>query len=134
MNIVETSGPMELTISGIQLATLELSEEYMEFFEDEEYTLVGVEMKAENTSEDDISFYPDQAVLTTDVGDQVDAEMLLSDDVGGDFFGPTNKKGAIYFLFHTDPSEINSVKLIIDGAHDDDFERVGDDLKIDLEF
>lgn len=137
MDINETreSGPMELTIQSIQSGNLVVSDEFKDMFDGkDELTMINVEMRVENTSEDNVSWYPDQAVMTTNAGDQVDADPLLSDSVGGEFFGPTNQEGSVLFLLDTLAEEIESVKLIINGPHDEDFETIGDDLEIELSF
>ncbi|MFA1819593.1 hypothetical protein ACDX78_05220 [Virgibacillus oceani] len=137
MDLNETydSGPMELTIHSIQSGNLVVSDEFKDMFDDkDEVTMISVDMKAENTSEDTLSWYPDQAVLTTNAGDQVDADLFFSDSVGGEFYGPTNQEGNVLFMLDTPAEEIEKVKLIINGAHDEDFETIGDDLEIELSF
>ncbi|WP_090865640.1 DUF4352 domain-containing protein [Oceanobacillus limi] len=134
MEEVFTSGPMEITITGVQTAELEPSESYGDFFDNKEkVTIVTVGMKAENTSEDTISIYPDQSTLTTNAGDQVEADLWLSDSIGGEFFGTTNKEGEVIFQLDTPAEEIESIKVIMDGAHDDNYESVGEELQIELE-
>lgn len=128
------SGPMSLTINAIQLGELEVAEDYKEIFDDKDkLTVVTIQMKAENSSDDTIGFYPDQATITTDAGDQVDADMLLSEQVGGDFIGKVKKEGQVFFLVDTPASEIGQVNLIIDGAHNEDFEEVGKQIKLSFE-
>lgn len=132
---VHENGPMKLTITGIQLGELEPSADYIDMFDGKEkLTTVTVGMTAENTSEDTVSFYPDQAVLTTNAGDQVDADLFLSGDVGGDFFGKVKKEGEVIFLLDTPVEEIESGKLIINGSHDENLDRLGEDMQIELEF
>ncbi|WP_067727710.1 hypothetical protein [Oceanobacillus damuensis] len=132
---IATSGPMELAITGIQAGELEPDDVYIDLFDGKEkVTIITVGMKAENTSEDTTSMYPDQAVLTTNTGDQVDADLFLSDSVGGEFFGPVNKEGEVLFQLDTPASEIENIKLIISGAHDENFESVGEDVQIELSF
>ncbi|NBJ71107.1 MULTISPECIES: DUF4352 domain-containing protein [Clostridia] len=135
MDELVESGPMKLTITGIQNATLEPGEEYKQMFDNKDkLTVITVGMKVENTSEDTISFYPDQATLTTNAGDQVEADMLMSDDVGGDFFGPTKKEGKIIFKLDTPAEEIKDIKLIINGASDENLETLGDKIELPLSF
>jgi|SRR5690625_4528761 len=137
MDLDETyeSGPMDLTIHSIQSGNLVISDEFKDVFDGkDEITMISVEIRAENTSEDNVSWYPDQAVMTTNAGDQVDADLLFSDSVGGEFFGPTNQEGNVLFMLDTMAEEIESVKLIINGPHDEDFQTIGDDLEIDLSF
>ncbi|ATB52694.1 hypothetical protein [Caldibacillus phage CBP1] len=135
INQTVKSGPMNLTISAIQAAVLEPNESYKDLFEGKDkVTIVTVEMKAENTSDDTIGFYPNQAVMTTDAGDQVDADMVLSDDIGGDFIGKVKKEGNVIFQLDRDPNEFNKIKLVIEGSHDENFNQVGEKLTIDLSF
>lgn len=135
MTDVYENGPMNLTITGIQLGELEPSEEYAYMFDEKEkVTTVTVGMKAENTSDETVSFYPDQAVLTTNAGDQVDADLMLSGDVGGDFFGKVKKEGEVIFLLDTPVEEIETGKLIISGSHNENLDDLGEELQIELEF
>lgn len=129
------NGPMNLTITGVQVGTLEPSEDYKDMFDGKEkLTTITVGMNAENTSDETVSFYPNQAVLTTNAGDQVDADLFLSGDVGGDFFGEVKKEGEVIFLLDTPAEEIESGKLIINGSHDENIDRLGEDLQIELGF
>ncbi|MED3737249.1 hypothetical protein [Virgibacillus pantothenticus] len=129
------NGPMKLTITGIQSATLEPSEDFKEMFEGKDkLTMINVGMKAENTSDDTVSFYPDQATLTTNAGDQVEADLVLSEQVGGDFFGKTKKEGDVIFKVDTPAEEIKDIKLIIDGASDENLESLGDSIELPLSF
>lgn len=134
LNYVVQSGPMNLTINAIQTATLDVSQNYKEFFGKDQVTIVTVEMKAENTSEDTISFYPDQAVLTTNTGEQVESDIFLSDDVGGDFYGKVNKKGDVIFVLESPAEDITDIKLIIDAAIDEDWNALSNNLQVELSF
>ena len=91
-------------------------------------------MKAENTSEDTISFYPDQAVMTTNTGEQVESDIFLSDDVGGDFYGKVNKKGNVIFVLESPAEDITDIKLIINAAIDEDWNSLSNNLQVELSF
>lgn len=133
LNETTESGPMKLSVTAIQLANLEVAEDYKEMFDNKDkVTVITVEMKAENTTDETISFYPDQATLTTDTGDQQDADMLLSDSVGGDFFGKVNKEGNVIFIVKSPAEEIGEINLIISGSHDEEFENQGEDVKLTI--
>ena len=127
------SGPMKLNVSAIQLANLEVAEgqEYM-FEEKDKVTVITVQMEAENTVDETISFYPDQATLTTDTGDQKDASLLLSDAVGGDFFGKVKKEGNAIFLVDTPAEEIGEITLNINGSSDESFMDLGEKIKMTI--
>jgi hypothetical protein len=135
MNELVENGPMKLTITGIQSATLEPAADYKGMFDNKDkLTVITVGMKAENTSKETVSFYPDQATLTTNAGDQVDADPLLSDEVGGDFFGPTKKDGKVIFQLDTPAKEISEIKLVIPGASNENLDSLGKDIKLPLSF
>ncbi len=136
VNENKASGPIEISITGIQLAKLKVAKDMKELFDNkEELGVITVGMTVENTDDSDVSIYPDQAVLTTDSGVQVDADVLLSDDVGGDFHGEVTKEGEVIFLLDLPVDEIKDIKLIINPAHDEEFESYEeDDLQIPLSF
>lgn len=135
LNQTVQSGPINLTINAIQTATLEPSESYKEMFDGKDkVTIVTINLSVENTSDDTIGFYPDQGVLTTNTGEQANAEMFMSDEVGGDFYGKVKKEGNVIFQVNSEAKEITQLKYIIDGAHDADFNSLGDQLQIDLSF
>lgn len=135
INKVVKSGPMNLTINAIQIGNLEVAEDFRDTFDGKEkITAITVEMKVENTSEDTISFYPDQATLTTNTGNQVEADLSFSDNVGGDFYGKVNKEGNVVFFVDSPAEEIKNIKLIIDGAVNENLDSLSDQLKIELSF
>ncbi|HLR03649.1 MAG TPA: hypothetical protein VK111_12965 [Virgibacillus sp.] len=125
------SGPINLNVDALQVGELEVSEDYQEFFDGkDEVTTITISMNVENTDDNTNGFYPDQATITTDAGDQVDADMLLSDEVGGDFIGKVKKDGQVIFTVDSDADEINEINLFIDGTHDEDFENIGEDIEM----
>ncbi|WP_188455679.1 hypothetical protein [Virgibacillus oceani] len=125
------SGPVKLNVSGIQIGDLEVNEDYLDMFDGKKkVTVITLKMKAENTSDDTIGFYPDQATITTDTGDQADAAMFFSDNVGGDFIGKVHKEGDVMFLVDSPAKDIGKVNLIVDGAHDEGFESVGEKVEM----
>ena len=70
----------------------------------------------------------DQGVLVVG-SEQVDLGeyMFLSGDVGGEIYPGVEKRGSVAFgLKRTTVQEIQSARLIIDPAHDDDFENTCD--------
>ena len=81
---------------------------------------VVVDMKAENTSEQDISFHPNQSIIVTDTGEQVESEMFLMGEAGGDFLGKVTKEGQTWWLLKNLDPDIKSLKLIISPPHTTD--------------
>jgi hypothetical protein len=90
----------------------------------------------ENTSDRLMAVYPDQGtiVVGSEQTNLVDY-FLLSGEVGGDIYPGVIKEGALVFgLKRTTVGDIKGVKLIIDSAHDEDFNRPCDrDYVFDLD-
>ena len=129
-----TSGPFSVTINKIQVSDIMTSEELKSMFDGkDEITSIAMSVKVENTSDDELNFYPDQSKLTTDTKEQIEAEILLSDSVGGEFKGQIIKEGTIIFGANSKADDINKLTLFIDGPSNQDFDRVGEDLKIDID-
>lgn len=82
---------------------------------------IVVNFKVE-TPERDISIYPNQATLTTNDGQQIDASLMDSEDIGGDLMKGANKEGNVVFYVPTlsDPSDITSIRLKFSGNYDTD--------------
>ena len=132
LNIPANNGPVNATLDKIQLATLETSEDYKDTFDGEDkVTIVTIEASTENTVDETTNYYLDQAKLVTDTGQQVDASLLFSDDVGGEFLGKVKKNGNIIWILKNDEN-IKKVTLHVSGASNDNFDRVGEDLKIEI--
>lgn len=119
------SGPIHISISTIQLGQFKINKNMQELFDNkEEVGIITVKMTVENTEDKNVSIYPDQAILTTNTGEQIDADVWLSDDVGGDFYGKVSKKGDVVFLLDLPVEEVNEIKLIIDPASDENYESL----------
>ncbi|WP_010305457.1 hypothetical protein [Kurthia senegalensis] len=128
-------GPMKLDISKVQVYDVKLNDEYKPQFDNKEVIhVIAFKAKAENTSEDTIGFYPDQAQIVTDTKEQVEASMLFSGEVGGDFIGKVEKEGTIVFLLEKEVADVKEVKLAIEGPHDENFDRVGKNITAEFKF
>lgn len=84
---------------------------------------VGVRFKLENTTTGKFTTYPDQAVLVTSTGEQIDApSMLASDHLGGEIDNGVIKEGnVIWYLKRGHAADIKWIKLKFDtrvGAED----------------
>ena len=84
---------------------------------------VGVKFQIENTTDGKFSTYPDQATLVTSTGEQVEADMSVSDNLGGEIDKGVVKEGdVIFYLERGAAEEITWVKLswnAREGAEDD---------------
>lgn len=128
------SGPITLTIEKVNGVSGKLKGQMAEMLETEEIEYIQVDMKVSNSSEEDVSFYASQAVLTTDTGEQLEPDMLLSDHIGGEYLGQVNKEGtSFYILQNSKAEEVNSITLHHDAPHENEnFESLGEKLEIDV--
>lgn len=77
---------------------------------------VGVQFKIENTTEGKFVTYPDQATLVTSTGEQVEADMIYSEDIGGEIDKGVIKEGdVIFYLKRGNADKIEWVKLSWNG-------------------
>lgn len=133
LGIATKLGPMNFKINSVQTSRLMIDEASRGMFEDkEEVTLIMLGVDVENTSDETVSFYPDQAVLTTSTGEQIDAEMMFVEQVGGDFIGKVKKSGEIVFLAESDPKEITQIKYIVEGPSDANFEPLAEQYTVEI--
>ena len=100
----------------------------------DEVVTVVFKTEIENTSDKDVSFYIDQAKLITNTKQQVEPNMILSDDVGGDLLGKVKKEGnIIYSLKNIKAEDLKTLELRIDAPVDaSTFEALGDNIKLNL--
>ncbi len=68
-----TSGPIEGNFESVKAGTFSFDDENKETI-----NIVTTVIKTENTSDDEASFHSFSATLTTDTGNQIDAEMMLN--------------------------------------------------------
>lgn len=134
INETQVNGPFEITLLHSQLSQLQPSPDYVNLFGGEDLALITFQIEVTNTSPDTNSIYPNQGTAVTDNGHQVDAALLLSDDVGGDFYGEVTKTGDVFFIYDGDASEVSSVRYIIRSSHGEDFESFGEDLEFIVNF
>src|SRR5699024_11027919 len=80
--------------------------------DEQDADVVGVKFTIENTSDYKFDTYPDQAELVTSTGEQIDADMVLSDDIGGTIDKGVIKEGDVFFYLERGAvDEIEWVKL-----------------------
>lgn len=86
-----------------------------EVYDDEDTdssSAVGMKFKMENTTDHKFETYPDQATLVTSTGEQVEADMFISDHLGGDIDKGVIKEGdVVFFLERGEAESIEWVKF-----------------------
>lgn len=78
---------------------------------------VGVKFKMVNTTSGKFTVYPDQAVLVTSTGEQIDSpSMLATDHLGGEIdLGVTKEGNIIWYLQRGHAADIKWIKLKFSG-------------------
>lgn len=133
LNISTNLGPIIFKINKVQTSDFKPSKEYLDMFDSKEkLTLIVFEVEAENTSDATITFHPNQAKLTTNTAEQIDASMVLSADVGGEYIGKVKKKGTVIFIASAAPKKITDVKFIVDGPNDEAFETLAERYTVEI--
>lgn len=134
INETVENGDFTVTLKDARLLQFEPSPEFVDMFEDESLPMIAFNIDVTNNSDATNTIYPDQGVAVTDTGQQIDAELLFSDDVGGDFLGQVTKSGEVLFLGEGDASEISNVRYIIGSGHDEELESFGEDIEFTVDF
>ena len=114
----------------------------LEAREGEEQDAVALKFRIENTRTDgdgELITYPDQAILITSTGEQLDADMFHSDRLGGDIYEGVIKDGSvIWFLERANVDKLEWVRVMFNARDDnldwdDDLRRTEFDIRIYLE-
>lgn len=139
LNKTGETGPFKYSINAIQVSKLTATNdemaELLSIEKDKEVALVVMDVSVENTTEDTNSIYFDQATLTTNTKEQVTADFMLSDYIEGEYLGAVIHEGSIYFILpNTNADDLTTITLHVDAPHDENFETIGDDVKVELSF
>jgi uncharacterized lipoprotein len=130
----QETGPMILNVTQVNAISSQLKGEVADLMETDAIEYIQIDMEVENTSEDTITFYPSQATITTNTGEQLEADMWLSDHIDGDFIGAVKKSGSQFFILENSNAEdIEWVRILINAPHDADWNDVGEELDFQVE-
>lgn len=129
-----STGPLKLFLKSISVMGFEPTEQAKELFGEDIKSAIFVEIKTSNTAKETNSFYPDQGVLVVNEKEQINADLLSSEAVGGEFIGTVEKEGVVVFYSKTPPKEIKSFKLKVDAGHDENLNPLGEDILIDYSY
>lgn len=128
-------GSVNLYINKVGVVDVEPDEDMKTMFDDEEKVrAIIVDMKAENTSDEDVTFYPNQSIIVTDTGEQLESEMMFMGDAGGDFLGKVTKEGQTWWLVKNLDKDIKKITLIVSAPYStDDWEDESEEKRIEFD-
>ncbi len=128
------SGPINLTIEKVNGVSANLKGDLAEIMETDQLEYIQVDMNVENTSEETVSFYASQATMTTNTGEQLEPDMLMSEHIDGEFIGQVNKSGTSFYILENSKAEnVESIRLIFSAASNDNFEDIGEEIDIEVD-
>ncbi|MDY7223986.1 hypothetical protein [Halalkalibacterium halodurans] len=113
-------GPMQLSINGVAVLEIEPNEDakILYFGDQDKVRVVVAEMKVQNTSEEDVTFYPNDAILVTSTGEQVEPDFMMTADFGGEFYGEVIKEGQAWWILNNLDDDIENLTMIISAPYD----------------
>lgn len=130
------AGPMKLDIMNVLVFEVEPNEDAKTLFFDEKdkARTIIMEMKVENTSDQDVTFDPNLSVIVTDTGEQVEPDMFMMGDQGGDFLGKVKKEGQTWWLLNDLEKDVKSVKMVIPSPYKtEDLEDLAEEQRVEFE-
>lgn len=137
LGITGTTGTINYSINGVQVskltATTDEAATLLGVEKGKEITVVALDTSCENTSDGTVYFYIGQSTITTNTKEQVDADMILSDYIDGEFLGNVIHSGNIvYLLQNSAADQVESITVHVDAPTDDSFSPIGDEVTIDI--
>ena len=131
----QEDGPIILNISQVNTAYAELEGEMIDFLERETMHYIQIDMEVENTSSETIEFYASQAIITTNTGEQLEADFWLSDYIEGTYIGEVKKSGTQFFILENSEAEdVEWVRIVMSSPVDDDWDSLGEGIDFRVEF
>ena len=108
-----------LTTNINKVVIVELSDDEIEMQGLENKYAVQVYFEITNNSDMDFDTYPDQATMVVE-GQQIEAEMFLSDSIGGEILSGVTKEGIVTFSVPKieDVSNVSNIRLKWSASYD----------------
>ncbi|SDO18118.1 DUF4352 domain-containing protein [Alkalicoccus daliensis] len=134
IDTVET-GPVVMEITQVNAASGELAPDLAEMMETEELDYIQMDVEVENTADEDITFYASQATISTSTGEQLEQDLWLSDHIDGELMAGTSHSGSFFFVLeNSQAEEVESLRAVWSAPHDEDWEDLGEEVDIEIEF
>jgi hypothetical protein len=128
------SGPMTLNITKINGVSSDLKGDLADVMETDHIEYIQVDMNVESSSEEDVSFYPSQATLVTDTGEQLEPDMFMNEHIDGEFMGKVKKQGINYYMLeNSKAADVKHVKLVFSGPTDANINSLGEDITVEAD-
>ncbi|NJP38453.1 hypothetical protein [Alkalicoccus luteus] len=134
IDTIET-GPVIMDILQVNTISGELTPDMAELMESDVIDYIQIDVEVQNSSDDDITFYVNQATISTDTGEQLESDWLMSDYLDSDMMANTNHSGSFFFILENSNAEdVNSVRMTWSAPIDEDWNELGEDIDIEISF
>ncbi|MCR6096727.1 hypothetical protein HXA31_05015 [Salipaludibacillus agaradhaerens] len=134
IDTIET-GPIVLDLPQVNAASGEITDQMVaELVGSEEMNYVQVDVEVENTSDEDVTFFVSQATISTNTGEQLERDMLLSDHIDGEMMAGTKHSGSFLFILENSSAEdIETIRIKMSAPINDDWDELGEDIDLEIE-
>ncbi|WP_444683859.1 hypothetical protein [Alkalicoccus luteus] len=134
IDTIET-GPVIMDILQVNTVSGELTPDMAELMESDVIDYIQIDVEVQNSSDDDITFYVNQATISTDTGEQLESDWLMSDYLDSDMMANTTHSGSFFFILENSNAEdVNSVRMTWSAPIDEDWNELGEDIDIEISF
>lgn len=127
------TGPIVLTVDKVFTSSGDMKGDAAELI-GEHVEYIQVNISVENTSEDDITFYAGQGTVATNTGEQLEADILLSDYIDGNMLAGTKASGSFFYMLeNSSAKDIESIRMKFSAPHEtESFDDVGEELDFEI--
>lgn len=126
---------LKISIDSVKIVKFDTPEQ-AENFQAEGEGAIGVSFIVENNSDVDLETYPDQSTMVVN-GQQIDANISMSDSIGGEILSGVRKEGIVTFDIPKmeDSEAINNIRLKWDASdwNSDDMDNSFKDFDVTIE-
>lgn len=132
-----TTGPFTITIPQVNAISGTVKPDYVDMMGGkEQLEYIQIDMEIAHNEEGNNSLLSNISQITTSTGEQIEADMLMSEQVDSDFIGKVNKKGSYYYILQdSKAADVEWVRLIMEAPNTTEtMEPVGEKIDIEIPF
>ncbi|PYZ96602.1 hypothetical protein CR205_12900 [Alteribacter lacisalsi] len=123
------SGPIVMNVEQINVISAQYEGELAESMATNEADYIQVDMAVENTADADHIFNAAQGTLVTNTGEQLEADLWMSDPIPGDIMSGATLSGSAFYVLESSAAEdIEWVRIQWSAPQDEDWEDVGEEI------
>ena len=128
-------GPLNLTVYGVMTGRFtEFNEELKAYYDTEDpVDVVTIFYSVENTEDKNIHFYVGQSSITTDTKEQIEPDIFVGQEGGGEMLGQVEKEG-VNLYYPNNAEDIKEITWHVADASDENFANVAEGIKIKFTF